>query len=88
MIVDEARSKATKKDFENPKSPIHVQVSQLSIYDTPERRIALYKIFGDVQTVQDAVLSFPFKGFIGEMSLYENFVKKESESKEAEKLKT
>lgn len=59
------------------------KISQALIYDTPERRIALYKILGDVGVVLEAIKRYPFKGFIGEMKVYQDFVEKE----EAKKLK-
>lgn len=78
MIVETVKNKMTKKEAAEPKSPVHVKVSQLSIYDTHERRIALYKILKDTQKVVELISRYPFKGFIGEMSEYENFVKAET----------
>ena len=52
-------------------------ISQAMIYDNPRRRIALYKILGDKTSVQEVIKAYPFKGFVGEMSEYENFVAKE-----------
>lgn len=76
MVTDEIMKTATKKDMENPNAAIHVKAAQLTTYDTHERRIALYKILGDENRVVEVTRRYPFKGFIGEMSLYEEFVKK------------
>lgn len=84
MIVDAVKAKMTKKEAAEPKSPVHVKISQLSIYDTHERRIALYKILGDGSKVVELITRYPFKGFIGEMDEYKKFVEK-SEKKEEDK---
>lgn len=76
MIRDEAISKASKKDLADPKAAIHVQVSQLNTYDTHERRIALYKILGNVDMVIQVISNYPFKGFIGDMDIYQKYVEK------------
>lgn len=85
MIVDEASQLITKKDAENPNAAVHTKIAQLGTYDTHERRIALYKIFGDGSRVIEVIQRYPFKGFIGEMSLYQDFV--EGQEKK-EKVKT
>ena len=85
MVCDEVRSKAKKADVENPRHPMHVKVAQLSVYDTHERRIALYEILGDENRVVDLISKYPFKGFIGEMDVYREFVGKQQKSKVAEK---
>ncbi len=77
MIVGEVEAKMLKKETENKNAPIHVKISQLSIYDTHERRIALYKILKNAQTVVELISRYPFKGFIGEMGEYQKFVEKE-----------
>ena len=84
MIVGDVKAKMTKKEMENKNAPIHVKISQLSIYDTHERRIALYKILKKGDLVLDLITRYPFKGFIGEMSEYQKFV----ESSEKEAVKT
>jgi hypothetical protein len=76
MVCDEALSVANKKDLADPKAAIHVKVSQLNTYDTHERRIALYKILGNVDLVLQVIANYPFKGFIGEMDIYQKFVEK------------
>ena len=65
-----------KKDLENPNAAIHVKIAQLNTYDTHERRIALYQIFGDEKRVTDLITRYPFKGFIGDMEAYKSFVEK------------
>lgn len=57
------------------------EISQLHVYDNPKRRIALYQMLGDTMLVQEVIKAYPFKGFIGEMSEYEQFVKKEQAPK-------
>ena len=74
-IVDSASAKITKKEQENPNAAIHVKIAQLATYDTHELRIMLYKILKDGDSVLNVIKGYPFKGFIGEMSLYEDFVK-------------
>ena len=84
MIVRDVKATATKKDIENPNAKIHVKVSQLSIYDTHERRIALYKVLKDTSKVLELITRYPFKGFIGEMDEYKKFIDK-AEKKEVVK---
>lgn len=84
MITEEASKKVTVKDRENPHAAVHVKISQLSTYDTPELRVALFQVLGNGDAVLDVVKRYPFKGFIGEMSLYENFVTKSAGKKETE----
>lgn len=76
MISDEALKGIAKKDMDNPNAAIHVKVSQLNTYDTHERRIALYQILKDTQKVLEVIQRYPFKGFIGDMALYQAFVEK------------
>lgn len=85
MICDEAMSKATKADLKNPNAAVHTKVSQLSTYDTHERRIALYKIFGNIDTVVKVIEKYPFRGFIGDMDEYQKFVEKSQGKPEVEK---
>ena len=82
MIVDEVKSKMTKKQIENSRDPIHVKISQLTIYDTPERRIALYKILQDGEKVMQLLMRYPYKGSIGDLSEYKTFVEKQEGKKE------
>ena len=76
MVSDDALAGVSKKDMDNPHAQIHVKVSQLHTYDTHERRIALYKILGDGQKVIEVIQRYPFKGFIGDMALYQAFLEK------------
>ena len=76
MVSDEALKGVAKKDMDNPNAQIHVKVSQLHTYDTHERRIALYEILKDSQKVLEVIQRYPFKGFIGDMALYQSFVEK------------
>lgn len=53
--------------------------AQLMVFDNPLRRKALYKIMGDEKLAEEVVKSYPFKGFIGDMKEYVDFVAKEKE---------
>lgn len=86
MIVDEVKGKMGKKQIENPRDPIHVKISQLSIYDTPERRIALYHILRDEEKVMQLLMRYPYKGTIGDLAEYQAFVDKEK-AKQKEEIK-
>lgn len=77
MVTKEALKGITKKDMDNPNAAIHVKVAQLNTYDTHERRIVLHKILGDGNKVLDLITRYPFKGFIGDMALYQKFVETE-----------
>ena len=77
MVVSPLQEGMSKKDIDNKNAPVHVKISQLSIYDTHERRISLYKILKNAQTVVELISRYPFKGFIGEMGEYQKFVEKE-----------
>lgn len=68
----------SKKDRNDPKKAI--AIGQHTHYDNPKLRIALYKIFKDKDLVQKTILLYPYKGFIGEMDEYKNFVEKEEKS--------
>lgn len=68
---DIAKVKAQKTD-----SPFRPQVGQLQLYDNPTRRIALYDILNDKLLVEECIKSYPFKGFIGEMKDYDDYVAK------------
>lgn len=76
MVSDDALKGVKQKDLENPNSAIHVKVAQLNTYDTHERRIALFQILNDVDAVVEVIQRYPFKGFIGEMDKYQEFVEK------------
>lgn len=83
MVVDSVH--LTAKQLENRNDPIHAKLSQLAVYDTHERRIALFKIFENSDLVVSCVSMYPFKGFLGDMQEYKDFVdgygkKKSSES--------
>ena len=90
MVVGDLQAKMTKKEVDDPRAAIHVKISQLSIYDTPERRIALYKILGDTEQVIELVGRYFAKGSLGEMTSYKEFVEKHEKksAKETESVKT
>ena len=83
MIQEDEKSKMTKKDRDNPNAGIHRKISQLAIYDTHERRTALYKILSNENLVIECLKRYPFKDFIGDMEIYKKFVKSKTESKSA-----
>lgn len=70
----------SKKDRNDPKKAI--SIGQHTHYDNPKLRIALYQIFGDKDLVQKTILLYPYKGFIGEMDEYKNFVEKSEKKSE------
>lgn len=72
MLRPEAE-KTRKSNKENPYNPA---LGQLIVYDNPKRRIALYDIFGSRELVDECIANYPFKGFIGEISEYEEYVAK------------
>src|SRR3990167_4779865 len=76
MISNVALKGIAKKDLDNPNAAIHVKVSQLHTYDTHERRMALFQILGDGNKVLEVIQRYTFKGFIGDMTLYQSFVEK------------
>lgn len=78
QLINDSFSDADKKD---PKKSI--LISQTLLYDNPRLRIALYKILRSVPLVQECIMSYPYKGFVGDMDEYKNFVIKE-ESKKTE----
>src|SRR3990167_3468841 len=76
MIIEDVSKQMTEKVKNNIKDPKNAKVAQLQIYDTTERRIALYRILGNVELVQEVIKAYPFKGFIGDMNEYKRFVEK------------
>src|SRR3990167_10604417 len=76
MVVKDEEKNMTKADKLNPNASIHIKIAQLSTSDTHERRIALYKILGDENRVVEVISHYPFKGFIGDMDVYQKFVEK------------
>ena len=85
IIVGAVKKEAGEKALADAKSPFHVRISQLSIYDTPERRIALHKMFNNVELVVAVIAQYPFKGFIGEMDIYKKYLEDLEKSKEEDK---
>lgn len=51
------------------------ELAQLMVFDNPKRRIALYQITGDEKIAEEIVKAYPFRGFIGDMKEYVDFVK-------------
>ena len=73
MVMD-SFSEKEKKDQKKA-----IVISQNLSYDNPRLRIALYKIFQNKDSVQNTIMAYPYKGFIGDMKEYEDFVNKEEE---------
>lgn len=80
MVSTDAVKGISKKDTDNPNAAIHVRVAQLNTYDTHERRIALFQILNETEKVLEVIQRYPFKGFIGDMSLYQAFVEKQQKT--------
>jgi len=79
-------SSFSQKDRNDNKKAI--LINQLLNYDNPKKRIALYQILGNIDIVAMVIMSYPNKGFIGEMDEYKEYVKKaEENSKHVEKVK-
>lgn len=87
MVVGELEKKMTKKDRETPNAAIHVKLSQLGVYDTPERRIALYQILGDPEMVMELVGRYFHKGSLGDMGVYKTHVEKQEGKQKKESVK-
>ena len=81
MIVENGMMGMSKEDEKNPHASIHFKIAQLEVNDTAERRVALYQIFGNENTVIDMIQTYPFKGFIGDMEMYKRFVDKDKRDK-------
>lgn len=74
MIISERMKKATKKELDDPKSRIHSEISQIHIYNTPVRRIALYRIFEHEGLIELVMSKLKSGDIIGDMSIYRDFV--------------
>ena len=79
LMLSKEIEKTKKAKSDNPFNP---KVAQIEIYDNPERRIALYDILGTKELVEQCIKAFPLKGFIGEMSEYDNYVDKQLKKSE------
>jgi len=83
IIQREALEKTTQAERDRallqPNERFNLRLAQLAVYDTPERRIALYKMFQRKDLVQELITLYPFKGFIGDMNIYDEYVRTEEE---------
>lgn len=77
--IKKLKDKRIKDKIENPFLP---EVTLLTAYDNPKRRIALYKILQDKTLVQQCIDKYPFKSFVGDIGEYDSFVAKELAGKE------
>ena len=73
------------KEHMDPKKT--TQISQALVFDNPRLRIALYKILKSTDEVQNVILRYPWKGFVGEMEEYKAFVDTEEKRVAREKEK-
>lgn len=76
QMINESFSDADKQNIKKS-----VTISQTLLYDNPKLRIALYKILRSIPEVQECIMAYPYKGFVGDMDEYKNFVKKEEAKK-------
>jgi len=76
IVAEENPPQLKKNPTEREISREETRVSQLKVFDNPKRRIALYRILEDTLRVQDVILNYNFKGFVGEMDIYKDFVTK------------
>ena len=77
MITEDITHRMTKAEKDDRNAPVHLRIAQLVIYDTHERRMALYRLLGNKELVQTVIEAYPFKGFIGDMGVYDKFVEKQ-----------
>lgn len=87
MIDEDYTEKNKKFLFGNSQQDPRVRaaqaaLAQLMVFDNPTRRIALYKIMQDEKLAEEVIKSYPFKGFIGDMKEYVDFVAKQKGSSE------
>ncbi len=59
---------------EETTNPYRPSNAQLMVYDNPKRRIALYKILRNRELVEQAVKAAEYKGFVGNMKDYDDYV--------------
>lgn len=71
-MLGEAKEKLRKKHAkDNPYVP---QASTLFNHDNPLRRMRLYDCLCSTELVQEAILAYNYKGFVGEMKEYDEYV--------------
>jgi len=86
LIDEEVRSKAKTKDLETMNSKVNFELAQQQVYDTPKRRIALFKMFdlggNDFSIIEENIKNvlqrYPFKGTLGDLSIWTKFLAEES----------
>lgn len=83
MIEDEFEWSKKKTKTPQEINQEATRFSQLTLYDNPKRRIALYKILGDTIQVMEALAKYPiiYRGYLegnhlGTMDEYREFVEK------------
>lgn len=71
MLSDHKEKLRKKHGKDNPFIP---QATTLFNHDNPSRRKALYDILKSKPLVEEAVIAFNLKGFVGEMKEYDDYV--------------
>lgn len=71
--------KSSGENVFNPK------IGQLTMHDNVERRVVLYDILKSKDLVERCIAAYPFKGFIGDMKLYDKHVEMAEAPKETKK---
>jgi len=78
-IIEREATEELKKKKEMTPQQRGTAIAQRVVYDSHWRRIALYQILKDTELVEKCISLYPFKGFVGNMELYKEFVTKSSE---------
>lgn len=72
-ILNKEVAKIKKAKSDNPYRP---QVAQIIIHDNAKRRMALYDVLKDKELVGHVIVAFNFKGLIGDLKEFEDYVDK------------
>jgi len=72
--------KKKRDSAKGERMPFDPKVAQMIVYDNPRRRIVLYDILGDKTHVEQVINAYPFKGFIGNISEYDEYVAKKQKA--------
>lgn len=76
LISQEVQKLTAKKAKDKDINPYDPAVTQLTVHDNPTRRKFLYSILRSKELVEATLNDFGFKGFVGEMREYDDFVAK------------
>lgn len=83
MVYEDFKSKVPKKKLEEPNSRETAQLAQLTVFDSPARRIALYKILKGKEYIEPILQLYHVGAHIGDMAEFDEFVAKEAKKKES-----